>query len=52
MHTEAMENIKKTQQYQKTHYGKKVKTIAKCKKGDLMLRRNHNKVMIAFPKER
>ncbi|KAG0819874.1 hypothetical protein G6F18_012711 [Rhizopus arrhizus] len=51
IHAKAIENIKKAQQYQKTQYYKKSKEIAKYKTGDLVLRRNHNK-MNAFPKER
>ena len=51
IHAKAIENIKKAQQYQKTQYYKKSKEIAKYKTGDLVLRRNHNK-MSAFPKER
>ncbi|KAG1135601.1 hypothetical protein G6F37_012607 [Rhizopus arrhizus] len=51
VHAKAIENIKKAQQYQKTQYNKKSKEIAKYKTGDLVLRRNHNK-MSAFLKER
>ncbi|CEP07116.1 hypothetical protein, partial, partial [Parasitella parasitica] len=51
IHAKAIDNIKKAQQYQKTQYDKKARGITTYKTGDLVLRRNHSKVL-TFPKER
>ncbi|KAG0890827.1 hypothetical protein G6F57_013039 [Rhizopus arrhizus] len=46
-----IENIKKAQEQQVQQYNKKIRELVKFKVGDLVLRKNHSKMM-SFPKER
>ncbi|KAG0758386.1 hypothetical protein G6F17_010803 [Rhizopus arrhizus] len=51
IHARALENIMKAQEQQVQQYNKKTRELVKFKVGDLVLRKNHSKMM-SFPKER
>ncbi|CAO0794917.1 unnamed protein product [Mucor circinelloides] len=50
IHAKALENIKHTQEQQRSQYNKKTLKLVKFKIGNLVLRKNHK--MMAFPKKR